>query len=246
MITPLLPMRVSGAIWYQGESNVGQDAYYSCAFPAMINDWRNSWGYSSSQFPFFFVQLAPWFPSDVNLPLMRLCQTSALALPGVGMAVAADLGDALSPVNNIHPRNKQEVGRRLALAAFAIAYKEKVNYMGPTATYATVVASSPIAVVEVYFKEESIGSGLMLKQTPVCPPQVDRTLCGVTFEVQSSNFTWEPATPSISSRKTLLLSVVLGSGYVPIAVRSIYWPWPLVTLYNMDNLPSPSFYLSLL
>jgi len=127
MIYPLLPMRFTAAIWYQGEANAGNPAGYACRFPAMIADWRRKFGLPS--LGFFYVQLAA-FHSDYSL--IRAAQGAALQLPGVGMAVAIDLGDPTSPYGSIHPRRKQEVGRRLALAARAIQYGHgTLVYRGP-------------------------------------------------------------------------------------------------------------------
>jgi len=246
MIVPLLPMRSRGTIWYQAEQNVGQTAYYTCAFPAMISDWRTNWGYTPQEFPFFFVQLSTWFPSDMNLPAMRLAQVVATSLPYVGFATAADLGDATSPEGSIHPRDKQDVGKRLSLAVLSIAYGHKVNYLGPTPTYANSLTPFPKAAVEVHFRPESLAHGLLLKQTPVCPTQVPSSLCGTTFELQSSDGKWQTATGSVTSRNTLVITANVGVGTVPIAVRYINFPWPLATLYNSNDgydLPAPPFYL---
>jgi len=113
MIAPLIPFSIRGAVWYQGESNVGRAAQYARLFPAMIQSWRERW--ESPEMPFYFVQLANY--ADINTPVredgwaeLREAQTAALKLPNTDMAVAIDIGEA----EDIHPRNKQEVGRRLA------------------------------------------------------------------------------------------------------------------------------------
>lgn len=116
MIAPLAPYGIRGAIWYQGESNASRAAQYRALFPAMIRDWRARWG--QGDFAFLFVQLANFMaakpePSESAWAELREAQASALSLPNTGMAVAIDIGDA----GDIHPRNKQEVGRRLAAAA---------------------------------------------------------------------------------------------------------------------------------
>lgn len=122
MIHPLLPVALRGALWYQGESNVPRAARYAKAFQALITDWRRLWG--QGDFPFYFVQLAAYLPLADNTlkgstwAELRDAQRQALALPNTGMAVAIDIGDA----NDIHPRNKQEVGRRLALLALHRVY----------------------------------------------------------------------------------------------------------------------------
>ena len=121
MIAPLLPYTIQGAIWYQGESNASQAKLYQTLFPAMILSWRQRWG---AEFPFLFVQLANFNargvpptgqPEDSKWAELREAQLLTLQLPRTGMAVAIDIGEA----TDIHPKNKQEVGRRLALAAEA-------------------------------------------------------------------------------------------------------------------------------
>lgn len=128
MIAPLIPVAFRGAIWYQGESNSPRAYQYRTLFPAMIQDWRSRW--HQGDFPFLFVQLAnfePKSPRNGTWAELREAQLRTLSLPNTGMAVIIDIGD---PVD-IHPKNKQGVGRRLALAARAIAYGQKIEYFGP-------------------------------------------------------------------------------------------------------------------
>ena len=126
MIHPLLPMSIAGAIWYQGESNASRAHEYASLFPDMILDWREHWG--QGDFPFFFVQLAAFDrPSEPTWPELREAQRRALELPNTGMAVAIDIGHP----TNIHPENKWDVGRRLALNALKIWYGRDITYSGP-------------------------------------------------------------------------------------------------------------------
>ena len=130
MIHPLIPYGIRGAIWYQGESNEGDAFRYRERFRLMIRDWREQWG--EGDFPFLFVQLANFRaeqeePAESQWAELRESQTMALKEPHTGMALAIDIGEA----DDIHPRNKQEVGRRLALAARAVVYKEELEYSGP-------------------------------------------------------------------------------------------------------------------
>src|SRR5262249_7623946 len=128
MIAPLTPYRIRGVIWYQGESNAEneRDAHlYRTMFPLLIEDWRSAW--HQGRFSFLFVQLAnmtdrPWWP------LLRESQAAALKLSGTAAAITLDVGDP----NDGHPKNKQAVGARLALAARAVAYGESIVYSGPT------------------------------------------------------------------------------------------------------------------
>lgn len=130
MLAPLTRYAIRGAIWYQGESNASRAFQYRTLFPAMIRDWRRS--FSRGDFPFLFVQLANFTPAlpdpaESDWAELREAQTMTLALPNTAMAVTIDIGDA----KDIHPRNKQEVGRRLALAALAMTYGKKVPFSGP-------------------------------------------------------------------------------------------------------------------
>lgn len=130
MIAPLLPYTIRGAIWYQGESNSGNPKLYQRLFPTMIASWRERW--NVGEFPFLFVQLANFRarkdqPADSKWAALREAQTMTLALPHTGMAVAIDIGEA----DDIHPKNKQEVGRRLGLVAQAAVYYQDVEFAGP-------------------------------------------------------------------------------------------------------------------
>jgi sialate O-acetylesterase len=141
MVHPLLPYPIKGVIWYQGEANANEyeDAVaYRKLFPDMIRDWRRGW--QLGEFPFLFVQLASYMAPDADYmapdpepaersawAALREAQAAALALPGTAQAVTIDIGDA----NDIHPKNKQDVGLRLALAARRIAYGQDVIHSGP-------------------------------------------------------------------------------------------------------------------
>ena len=118
MVHPVIPFGIRGAIWYQGESNVSRAVQYRKLFPAMISDWRARFG--RGDFPFLFVQLAPFNYGGENIALPELweAQLATLSIPNTGMCVTTDLSD----IKDIHPRNKQDVGRRLALWALANTY----------------------------------------------------------------------------------------------------------------------------
>ncbi len=131
MIAPLVPYAMQGAIWYQGESNAGRAYQYRKSFPLMISDWRNRW---KEEFPFLFVQLASFNANNGNSKNgstwaeLREAQALTLqALPRTGMAVIHDIGNP----KDIHPTNKQDVGKRLALRALEIAYGQNVLSQGP-------------------------------------------------------------------------------------------------------------------
>ncbi len=131
MVHPIVPYAIRGALWYQGESNLRDGMLYHEKMKALINGWREVWG--QGDFPFYFVQLAPFNYGGRNaspffLPQIWEAQTTTLVLPNTGMAVTTDIGN----LRDIHPRNKQDVGRRLALWALAKDYgREDVIYSGP-------------------------------------------------------------------------------------------------------------------
>jgi len=155
MIAPLLNGRIKGVLWYQGESNTRNPESYDQTFPALITNWRARWG--QGDFPFLFVQLANFMeakpePSESNWATLRQAQLNTLSVPHTGMAVAIDLGEW----NDIHPLNKQEVGKRLALLARKKAYGES-----------DLSASSPRPRVvmfntdEVVIQFQDVGDGLV-------------------------------------------------------------------------------------
>ncbi|MEJ7711787.1 MAG: sialate O-acetylesterase [Pyrinomonadaceae bacterium] len=128
MIAPLVRFPIRGVIWYQGESNASRERapLYHRLFGTMIQDWRRAWG--QDNLPFLFVQLANFKTGpESRWPELRDAQRKTLALTHTGMAVTIDIGNPI----DIHPTNKQDVGLRLALAARAIAYGEKIEYSGP-------------------------------------------------------------------------------------------------------------------
>src|SRR5687767_2524238 len=131
MVHPVIPYAIKGVIWYQGESNAGRAEQYRALFPAMIKDWRKQWG--QGDFPFIWVQLANFKerqpqPGDSDWAELREAQSMTLKVPNTAEAVIIDIGEA----RDIHPKNKLDVGKRLALAAERIAYgREDVVHSGP-------------------------------------------------------------------------------------------------------------------
>lgn len=131
MINPLTDFAIKGVIWYQGENNANRAFQYRTTFPLLINDWRRHW--RQGDFPFYFVQLSSWKAANGNSNSgsswaeLREAQSAALSLPNTGMAVTIDIGD----VNDIHPKNKQDVGMRLAAIALNKTYKKAIAFSGP-------------------------------------------------------------------------------------------------------------------
>jgi sialate O-acetylesterase len=249
MIVPLLPMRVRGAIWYQGEANIQQD-YYSCMFTAMIQDWRMQWGLNAQQFVFYFVQLAPYTEgaSFPGLPDTRLNQQLATELPFTGMATTIDLGDVNSPYGNIHPQNKQAVGLRLSLLARQQIYGDDyVIYSGPIPEIVTLYTAGPNVTLQITFQSQTIGDNIYLINN-TCPSGVDMSQCG-WYEIQASNKKWYNATlvQVSDDGQSLFVGADLVNPLLSVyGVRYGYNEWPVATLYNSDNLPAPPFYVTIL
>lgn len=220
MINPLIPYAIRGAIWYQGESNASRAYQYRQLFPLMINDWRIRWG--QGYFPFLYVQLANFLDKD-TIPRMdswaelREAQLFSLNLPATGMATAIDLGE----MYNIHPKNKQEVGRRLSLIARAMVYGEVLQYSGPLYESAQFIDNEAI----ISFSET--GSGLMA---------ANGTLKGFAVAGSDQVFHWAQA--RIEGEKVIVWSEKVPH---PVAVRYGWSNNPDATLYNREGLPASPF-----
>jgi len=242
MIHPLIPFAVKGAIWYQGESNAGRAYQYRKLFPAMITDWRKQW--KQGDFPFLFVQLANYRalqknPSEAQTwPELREAQTMTLKLPATGMAVITDVGEAA----DIHPGNKQAVGRRLALAARHIAYGQDIVYSGPM--FDSVKFQDGRAVVT--FK--NVGGGLVARDVELedvvrengrnvtVKVPVKGELKGFAVAGEDKKFAWAEATIDGDT-------IVLTSPEVPhpVAVRYGWADNPACNLFNKEGLPASPF-----
>jgi sialate O-acetylesterase len=223
MINPLIPFTIKGAIWYQGESNAGRAYQYRDIFPAMITDWREHWG--QGDFPFLYVQLAnfkkaPEEPGDSDWAELREAQTMALKLPNTGMAVIIDIGEA----DNIHPRNKQDVGYRLAQNAKKIGYGQDIVYTGP------LYKSMKTEGTKIRISFSNIGSGLMIK---------DRYgyLKGFSMAGKDKKFVWAKA--YIDGDDVYVFSDAIEK---PVAVRYGWADNPDdVNLYNKEGFPASPF-----
>jgi sialate O-acetylesterase len=221
MIAPVLPYGIKGAIWYQGESNAGAAKQYQTLFPEMIKNWRKDWG--QGDFPFGFVQLANFqarkdAPADSNWAELREAQTMTLSLPKTGMAVIIDIGDA----KDIHPKNKQDVGKRLALWAQSQVYgKELPEYSSPLYESMKVDGGK----VRIAFKHT--GTGLEAK---------GGKLTGFAIAGEDKTFVWADA--AVDGK-----TVVVSSDKVakPVAVRYAWADNPECSLYNKEGLPASPF-----
>nr|WP_242696191.1 sialate O-acetylesterase [Longitalea luteola] len=223
MIAPMLNYRIKGVIWYQGESNAGRPAEYRTLFPAVINTWRQEW--KQGNFPFLFVQLANYMetkkePGESSWAMTREAQLKTLALPNTGMAVITDAGEW----NDIHPLNKEDVGKRLALWAQRQAYGDKkVVYSGP------LYQSMKIDGKKVILQFTSTGSGLMAKG--------GSELKYFAIAGADKKFVWAKAT--IEGNKVIVWSDQVPS---PVAVRYAWADNPEgANLYNKEGLPASPF-----
>lgn len=226
MIAGATPYTIKGAIWYQGEANTSQAGVYSRLLTTMVESWRKQWG---SDFPFLIVQLANFMapkpePGNSSWAALREAQRiAARELPGSGLAVAIDIGDE----KNIHPKNKQEVGRRLSLVARAKVYGEKLVYSGP-------------AFREARFEEGKVavlfdaGSAAGLKTGDGEPVK------GFALAGADGKFYWAEASIETDGAEGHL---VVKSAQVPepVAIRYAWADNPAVNLINEAGLPAVPF-----
>ena len=224
MINPIIPYGIKGAIWYQGESNADRAYQYRRVFQTLIKDWRQQWGLGD--FPFFWVQLANFMqaqdqPQESAWAELREAQTRAMELPNTAQALSIDIGNA----NDIHPKNKQDVGKRLALDALKITYEKDVVNSGPT--FDTMELDGNRAIIS--FK--NTGSGLMLK---------DKYGYLKAFAIAGIDKKFHWAKGEIMNDHT----VVIYSDEVknPVAVRFGWADNPDdLNLYNQEGLPAVPF-----
>ncbi|MHC4248363.1 MAG: sialate O-acetylesterase [Planctomycetota bacterium] len=234
MIAPIVPYAMSGAIWYQGESNAGRAHAYQKIFSNMISDWRRQWG--RGEFPFGFVQLANFRkaqpePAEDAWAELREAQTMALKLPATGQAVIIDIGEA----GNIHPRNKQDVGGRLALWALGTVYGRDIVYSGPV--FRSMEARG--ATVRVTF--DHAGAGLMAGKkeglAPTVPTPGEKLKW---FQIAGEDRKWSWAEARIVGKNAV--DVTSPSVAAPVAVRYAWSTNPEgCNLYNRAGLPASPF-----
>lgn len=234
-IAPLVGYAMRGALWYQGEANAGAGVEYRTLLPRLIGDWRKRWG--QGDFPFLVVQLAAW-DMDKNpapfhqWPWLREAQALTVkTVPHTALAVAIDVGNPA----DVHPKGKEPVGQRLALAARKLAYGEK-----------TLVASGPVfrearaegAAMRVTFSE--IGGGLVIGQAPWraegdTPWPTDRL---VGFSLAGEDRAWHDAEARIEGDSVIVTSAAVAK---PLAVRYAWANSPRCNLYNREALPAVPF-----
>jgi sialate O-acetylesterase len=218
MVAPLRQLAFAGVLWYQGEGNAARWQTYMELFSALITQWRRD--FARHDFPFYFVQLANFnakFPEQQTYVHIREAQTKALTLPGTGMAVTIDIGEP----DNIHPENKQEVGRRLSLIALALAYGRKVEYSGPVLSGHKIERET----IRLTFTH---ADGLTLHAGTN----------GVSFEIAGKDKKFVPAQARVEN---CALVVSAPGVKKPVAVRYAWHNTPDAVLYNAANLPASPF-----
>jgi sialate O-acetylesterase len=221
MIAPLAPYAIQGVIWYQGESNAGRAFQYRKLLPAMIQNWRDT--FNQGEFPFLIVQIAPFEkivrePSDSVWAEIRDAQLHvSRAVSRAPLVVTTDVGDE----KDIHPRRKELVGMRLALAARAVAYGEKTEYSGP------LYDSMSIEGDKIRLRFTHVDSGLLAKGGP---------LTGFTMAGEDRKF--HPANALIVDDTVVVTSDLVPK---PVAVRYGWSAYPVVNLWNKEDLPASPF-----
>jgi sialate O-acetylesterase len=234
MIAPLIPYAIRGAIWYQGEANVGGAYQYRTLFPAMIANWRADWG--QGDFPFGFVQIAPfggysddWGASPAACAELWEAQTMTLkSAPNTGMAVTVDIADVekIHPKNQdysgIHPTNKQDVGRRLALWALAKVHGRDLVYSGP------IYKSMTVEDDKIRLQFDHVGGGLIASDNKPL----------THFTVAGSDQKFVPAVAVIDGN-----TIVVGSDQMmqPAAVRFAWRDDATPNFANQEGLPASPF-----
>ena len=223
MIAPLLGYGIKGIVWYQGEANTTKAYAYRPLFRALISDWRSQ--FNQGDFPFLFVQLAnlrakPKLPTGSSWAELREAQAMALTLPNTAMAVAHDIGEW----NDIHPLNKLDLGKRLALAAQKVAYGDKaVIYSGPT--YQSMKVQGSQCTIQF----TNIGTGLTIKGSD--------KLSQFAIAGANQKFVW--ANARIDGDNVIIWSESVPE---PVAVRYAWSDNPEdANLYNREGLPAVSF-----
>ncbi len=225
MVAPLATYAMCGVLWYQGESNSPTAAIYKDLMETLILDWRKQW--NQGAFPFIYVQLANIGKEIETVPaaggseaIKREAQLFNLSIPKTAMVVAIDNADPLD-MKNVHPKNKQEIGKRLALAAMATAYGEKITYSGPVYNKMVVKGNT----IQLLFRHTD--KGLIFKGNQ------NR---GFAIAGADKKFLWAEA--KIVGKSVLVSSPDIAK---PVAVRYGWGSNPPTSLYNQAGLPASPF-----
>jgi len=215
MISPLVPFRIAGVLWYQGESNTINAYAYKEILSGLIRSWRNIWGY---EFPFYYAQIAPYaYGTPFEGVLVRDAQRRALKLPNTGMVILSDIGDTA----NIHPKNKQDVGLRFANLALNRHYKKILTEdSGPLFKEMTIEKNKAIVSFDHSEGLHAVGDKLLL------------------FEISGDDKVFYPAQAKIKGQQVIIQSKMVKT---PVAVRFAWSNTATPNLFNAVNLPASSF-----
>ncbi|MBK7979453.1 MAG: glycosyl hydrolase family 2 [Ignavibacteriae bacterium] len=214
MINPLVPYKIKGVIWYQGESNAGNPQLYETLFPTMITNWRLSF---SDNFPFYYTQIAPYnYGENTKSEFLRDAQRKTLSLGNTGMAVTLDIGDT----TNIHPADKKDVGERLAFWALNKQYDKNIIYSGP------LFKSYSISNGKIEIEFDNTGSGLNIKEGKN------------QFLIADESRKFVNAKSKIENNKLIVWCDKIKN---PLAVRYAWHNNAQATLFNNEGLPASSF-----
>ena len=214
MIHPIIPYNIKGSIWYQGENNVSRFKEYETLFPAMIKDWRKKW---SSDFPFYFVQIAPFENYNGLSSSLRNVQRKTLKVEKTGMVVTLDIGE----IDDIHPSNKHDVGYRLAGLALSNDYGKPIVASGPL--YENFEVSGNKLIVTF----DSVGSGLT---------SYDKEL--TAFEIAGTDKKYVTAKAYIENNKIYIYSSKIQN---PKYARYAWKDTSVASLFNKEGLPASTF-----
>jgi len=216
MIAPLIPFPLAGVIWYQGETNTANHETYSKMFTALIENWRDEW---KRELPFYYVQIAPYkYDTPEAGVLVRDAQRQTLKVPRTGMVVVSDIGN----IDDIHPRNKLDVGKRLANLALAKTYgMENIPFSGPLYK-GMEVEGKKIRVVFDYADNGLVARGGALTH----------------FEIAGSDGVFVEAKARIDKNTVLVSSPKVNT---PQAVRFAWSNTAEPNLFNKEGLPASAF-----
>lgn len=223
MINPIIQLPIKGVIWYQGESNAHQAYNYRTLFPTLIKNWREKWGYD---FPFYWVQLANYMrkdkqPQESQWAELREAQSLTLSLPQTAQAVTIDIGES----DDIHPRNKQDVGLRLALIALNETYGVK-NLISRGPTFKSISFEGNKAIIEF----DNVAQGLLVDNKY-------RYIEGFSVAGTDKKFEWAKARLEGNNRVVIVSEKIIN----PVAVRFLWNNNPDINLFNSARLPASPF-----
>jgi sialate O-acetylesterase len=217
MINPLIPFTFKGVIWYQGENNVSKPTIYKNLFSSLIDGWRKD--FQSGDFPFYFVQIAPYdYGMNSKSQFLREAQLQTLSVNNTGMAVTLDIGNP----KNIHPSDKVNLGKRLALWALAKTYGKKIAYSGPI--YKSMKAVKDKLVLSFNYANK----GLVLKEKNK----------ENNFFIAGEDKVFKKTIVKVDGSRLLLSHPDI---LKPVAVRYAWSNIDESTLFNKEGLPAPSF-----